>query len=488
MNFFRSKPTQPAKVVSDHVIPLRAWDTALAMKGTVLDATLVFQDILDVSTLREGLVKLYSTGNWRQLGARLRSDESGALEYHIPQSYDDVRPAFIFTNAQHEVPVESCPSAAAFLKTPNNPTILPSPATLNGLSRGENAPTKLEDWIYADHPQLFIHTATFLDATIVTVTFPHTLTDVMGIGIFMKAWSAMVQGNLGAVPALESFESDPLTQLGQKTPAKKYRYYDKVLNKSQLLMFVGRRLIDSFWYRQEERRTIFLSADSVRKLREQALQELSDSGQHGCAEFKRFVSESDVLLAWWGRMLYTVLSLPPSQRIMIHNALNLRTSLHDSFSAPENVYLGNCVCMSPIFVDGQQLETESLGSIAWRNRQSVAEQQTPEQVEAITALLKETMEKSGYLALVGEPGMAMFSSSNWHRAGLYGVDFSSASPSDRMSSIGKPTYVNGVLHSHLSFRNTFAVTGRDAGGNWWLNGVLRTDAWEGVERALKSLG
>lgn len=422
------------------------------------------------------------------------SQGNNDLEYHIPKCYDDARPAFIFTKVRHDMPIGSHSLAARLPEATDMAKLFASPEDFSPLVRSKDTPQKLGDWIYSDHPQLFIHAVSFDDATILTVTFPHTLADVMGIGIFMKAWSAVVRGDLAAVPTLESFESNPLTELSQRTPAEKYVYFDRILNKGQLLMFVARRIVDSLWYRQEERRTIFLPTGCVKKMREKAIEELERSSYHGCADSKPFLSENDIILAWWARTLYIALGLLPSQRILLNNAFNLRTSLHDSFSSPKNAYLGNCVCMSPTFLQGCHLQDEPLSKIAWGIRQSVALQQTAEQVEAVTALLKQTMERSGYLALIGEPGMLLLSSSNWHKAGMYGLDFSSAVTTpgkdlnNRANALGKPWYVNGVLHSDLSFRNTFAVTGRDAGGNWWLNGVLRTDAWAQVQAELEKIG
>lgn len=391
------------------------------------------------------------------------------------------------------MPIGSHSLAAQIPQAADTAKIFLSPEEFTPLVRSEDAPRKLDDWIYSDIPQLSIHAVSFDDATILTVTFPHTLADVMGIGIFIKAWSATVRGDMAAVPTLEGFESNPLTELGQRTPAERYVYFDRVLHKGQLLMFVARRLLDSWWYPQEERRTISLPSQCVKRMREKAIEELEKSSDHMCAESKPFLSESDIMLAWWARTIYIVLGLLPSQRILLNNAFNLRTSLHDSFSSPGNAYIGNCVCMSPTFLQGCHLADEPLSKIAWRIRQSVALQQKPEQVEAITALLKQTMENSGYLALIGEPGMLLLSSSNWHKAGMYEADFSSAVTksgkdlNDRPNALGKPWHVNGVLHSDLSFRNTFAVTGRDAGGNWWLNGVLRTDVWALVEAELQKL-
>jgi hypothetical protein len=78
MGFFSStQPPQPATVPSDEIIPLHFWNTALCMRGTVLDVSLKFDDVLDISKLRDGLEKLFEMEDWRQLGARLRMNVGG---------------------------------------------------------------------------------------------------------------------------------------------------------------------------------------------------------------------------------------------------------------------------------------------------------------------------------------------------------------------------------------------------------------------------
>jgi hypothetical protein len=70
--FSSTQPPQPTTVPSDEIIPLHFWNTALCMRGTVLDVSLKFDDVLDVSELRDALNRLLEMEDWRQLGARLR--------------------------------------------------------------------------------------------------------------------------------------------------------------------------------------------------------------------------------------------------------------------------------------------------------------------------------------------------------------------------------------------------------------------------------
>lgn len=69
---YSSQPRQPDTVSTDDIIPLRFWDTAKSMRGTVLDVSLKFDDVLDTAKLREALDNLFNSHGWNQLGARIR--------------------------------------------------------------------------------------------------------------------------------------------------------------------------------------------------------------------------------------------------------------------------------------------------------------------------------------------------------------------------------------------------------------------------------
>lgn len=398
------------------------------------------------------------------------------------------------TEDHHDASIVDHPLATKLPKATGKPAMFPSPDELSPLLRSPDAPTKIDDWLYSDLPQLSIHIITFNDATIITVTWLHTLADVMGMTTILNAWTALLQGNQAIIPKLQGFREEPLTQLGQRTPAEKYMHYNRVFGKKEFIWFIGLNILDRLWYRQEERRTICMPAACLQDLCQKALIELSTPSLLE-GEKAPFVSESDVLLGWWVRTIYGALGLRKDQTILVNNALNLRTSLHESFMSGDTAYMGNALCMSPTFLQGCQIADEPLGQIALRVRQSLAQQRTTEQVEAMTALQMQTMEKTGYLALVGDPRMLLLSCSNWHKARLFNMDFSSAilqnsaqPKSQRSGFAGKPSYVNGVQHAANSFRNVLSVIGKDEGGNWWLTGVLRTDAWVHVEEQLHKLG
>jgi hypothetical protein len=397
------------------------------------------------------------------------------------------------TNIQHEMSISDHETASKLPRTADKPTIFPSPDLFSSFVRSVDAPKKLDDWIYSDRPQLSIHTVSFDDATILTITWPHTLADVMGIAIFLNAWTALLRGDPSAVPKLQDFRSNPLTLLGQRTLPVKYMHFGDVLGPKDRLCFAGLYILDRLRYRREERRTICLPASCLQNLRRAALDELS-TPMFLEGKSIPFVSEGDVLLAWWVRTLYGALGLRPNKTIMVCNVLNLRTSLHETFMSVGSVYMGNALCMSPTFLKGRQILDEPLGQTALRIRRSLSKQRTTEQVEAMAALQLQAIERTGYPALVGDPQMLILPCSNWHKARLFDMDFSAAVCPDsskpnaqRSLNVGKPSYVNGIHYSPLSLRNVLSVIGKDAAGNLWLTGVLRTGAWTQIQEQLDVL-
>ncbi|KAJ5493657.1 Transferase [Penicillium fimorum] len=486
---FSSQPRQPDVVPTDDIIPLRFWDTAKSMRGTVLDISLKFDDVLDIAKIRDALDDLFEIEGWKQLGARIRMN-NGKLEYHVPASFDASRPAYHLTISNHKMSIHDHDLGKKFPKAGNKGLMFNTPDDLSPHLRSAESPTKIDDWLYTDRPQLSIHAVKFEDATVLTVTWIHTLADVMGIKTFLNAWTAILRRDEKTVPKLRSLRSDPLSELGQCTPAERYIYFDRVFGRKDFLWFIGLNILERILHRQEERRMICLPASSMKHLHSRAMADVENITSVK-EKSTLFVSESDVLLAWWVHTLNGAMGLRASQPIMVNNALNLRTSPEDIFDSANDVYMGNALCMCPTFFQGSQLADESLGQIALRIRQSLAQQRSTEQVEAMTALQMQTMEKTGYLALVGDPRMVLLSCSNWHKARLYDIDFAPAivpstkSESEgRQTSPGKPSYVNGVQHSSISFRNVMSVVGKDSAGNWWFTGVLRTSIWAQAQEQL----
>ena len=68
------KRPAPERVLTDDVVPLHFFDDLNIYRAIVLNFALRFDDVLDHEKLRLALVRLMQIGDWRKLGARLRSN------------------------------------------------------------------------------------------------------------------------------------------------------------------------------------------------------------------------------------------------------------------------------------------------------------------------------------------------------------------------------------------------------------------------------
>jgi hypothetical protein len=243
MGFFGtgSHRASPPTVPTDTIVPFHFYDDAKHTNGLCFDFTFRFDDVLDGEKLRVALSRLLEIGGWRKLGARIRRDDAGTLQYHVPKCYDDERPAFAYSTAKFEIAVDKHPQASR-LAQPHNLDTLGSPVAFRVQSyiespefksfiRSPGFPERLDDWLYSDSPQLGVNIIYFEDATLMTLSFLHSLTDMMGLGAVLDTWTAVLSGDEEHVKPFLGFSDDPLGQLSQieTKPLVKYRFAEKLL-------------------------------------------------------------------------------------------------------------------------------------------------------------------------------------------------------------------------------------------------------------------
>jgi hypothetical protein len=62
--------------VRGKIIPLHRYDDTKLNRSLIVDFMLKFDDVLDVEMLINALERLFTIGNWKKLGARLRLNVS----------------------------------------------------------------------------------------------------------------------------------------------------------------------------------------------------------------------------------------------------------------------------------------------------------------------------------------------------------------------------------------------------------------------------
>ncbi|KAI0103414.1 hypothetical protein F4814DRAFT_96633 [Daldinia grandis] len=486
-NILSSKPAikSPLTISSDTVVPLHRFDDTPINRKVIVEFTMRFDDVLDPDKLRLSLEKLLSRRDWRKLGARLRLTANGKLEYHIPDSFSEKRPAFAYSHIEHSVEIARHPTGCRLPRATAKPAVLSDPEEFAPLLRRWGAPRRLDDYLYTDAPQLSLHIVSFTDATIVSLSWPHTLLDAMGRRELLDAWIAVLEGRDDDVKPLHGVLRDPLESLGTD-PQEPYVLAHRRLAPIQALLFAISYIWTTlFWSRGEDTRMVCVPAAHVQSLHKGALDYLASRTDED-EKVKPFVSEGDVLSGWVTRLALRHLQ-HTEQTVSIMNAFGMRSVLAKDFLPLTHAYVGNAVAGVWAFVSMRDLFARPLGYVAAAVRRSIAEQGTRAQVEARVAV-DQAAGKRGKSALYGDPAMTPIMISNWSKAKFFDTDFSAAvvrpgaDPKKRANKIGRPSYVqpNGLING-MPTRNSFPIVGKDAAGNYWLSGTLQKGLWRQVQ-------
>ncbi|KAE8157211.1 hypothetical protein BDV40DRAFT_308887 [Aspergillus tamarii] len=485
--------TQPATIPTDRVVPLRYWDDLHYLRSLSHDFTFRFDDVLDASKLEAALDRLMEIGDWGQLGARLRLNDSGKLEYHIPAEYDkSTRPAFGFTTAEYGISINEHQLGARLPKSGQDQSVLsPSCAEFAPLVRHSDSPRELADWIYSDRPQLHVHVTVFQDATLLTVSYLHTLFDAVARTNFFKAWIAVLDGREEEVPPFVPFDQDPLCDLGKDVPRESYTHFGRLVAGLSLVLFGLRYLFELFWFRKEEEHPIRVPGHCVERMRETAQQELAAATEEGAEA--PFLSEPDVVSAWWVKTMVRALNPAPGRTVMVMSPFNVWGLFKESFPAGAKGFIGNAFFNSyTVHKASEVLEDNNLAHLACKNRQALVEHRTKEQVQAMTAIQRESIMQIP--PLVGDSNLLFMTHTNQHKARYFETDFSAAvvAPgmplSERPHALGRPSYINDIEHCRLyPTRNVCRVIGKDAAGDWWLLFKTRSEAWPSIHKQLTTL-
>lgn len=349
-------------------------------------------------------------------------------------------------------------------------------------------PKGLHDYIYSDEPQLGLHIVSFVDATLVTIRWPHTMTDAMGLHALLDSWSLVLQGRDDEVPVVHGVDFDPLAPLGSNGTVP-YMLADKCVAGWKMLCFGLRYAWELLRY-SEETRVICLPAAYVGAMHRAAVQQLSAN----TGDDRAFLSEGDVICAWWARHGISNLARDSSQTVLLANAFNLRPILGADLLPSDKVYLANAVSGVSAFLPAKDIFSKPLWHVASIVRRSIVELGTRQQLEALEAIQKAAVIKTGRPQLFGDSGMHMIQYSNWTKAKFFETNFLAAAIEvpkgeqsvNQHSMTGMPSsiqcggYVNG-----FNMRNFLTIVGKSSEGNYWMFGTLRQGIWDTIARELE---
>lgn len=372
------------------------------------------------------------------------------------------------------------------------PTLFPSSEQYHDLVTRPGHASIFSDWTETDQPALSVHIVSFSDATLLTISWSHVFLDALGRQSLLQAWISVLEGREEDVPAFVPFHVDPAHEIARGGDPKKHVLYHCVLTGIWFAMFVVGYVYELIVHSAEEGRMVCCPGPWVEKLRQQAMADVVASGH---SKEEPFLSHGDVMLAWWAKVSVAAQRLSSSQPINIMNVTNIRGLFPDHLpDKGAEVYTTNAMVNTHTLVTSGELANMSIGALAWRLRQDLQKQRTPEQVRHLVAWQLDSSKQYGRSLMLGPWNQILMSWTNWHRARFYDVDFSAAviqpglPPESRNNKLGQPSFIMPNGHANgLSLRNAGPLIGRDANGDWWMQVVLRADAWARVEEQFERL-
>jgi hypothetical protein len=349
----------------------------------------------------------------------------------------------------------------------------------------------LADWIYTYRPQLHIHASLFQDATLLTINYLHTFSDAISRTNSFEAWIAVLRGHEGEVPAFVPYDHDPLYTLGKEAPRQSCRNIGRLLSGLSLVIFGLRYMFEILWSPKLEEHPIRLPGRCVDQMRKTVLQELAITASRGTK--KPFVSEGDVVVAWWVRTMIKALKPAPDRTIMVMNVFNVWNLFPEWFPHSAAGLIGNSFFYSyTLLVADKVLQDTDLKYVASTNRKALMEHRTKQQIEAMAAIQRENFMKAA--PVVGDSKFLFMAATNQHKARYFETDWSAAviAPgvplSGRPHALGRPSYVNDIEYCRgYPTRNIVRIIGKDAAGDWHLLFKARASAWPAIHQELMDL-
>ncbi|KAM5343374.1 hypothetical protein ACJ41O_011911 [Fusarium nematophilum] len=474
MNFFKGPP-QPARVPTDQVIPLHFWDDSPIYRRIALYNLKVFGDVLDPEKLRSSLETLISQPTWRKLGGRLRKNDKGALEYHVPAEFDARRPAVGFSHVDNsEVTRDDHPLAQRLPRPSSRPAVVGDPDETIALACGPGCPTSIDDYLYSDRPLLGLHVVSLKDATLVTLHWLHIACDALGMKALIGCWVLTMQGK--EVPPQQGFDYDPLAELGMN-PKENHALADQRMKAGALLTYALKNGY-SLTMGKKECRMVCIPGYYLNKLRANAIQDLKAAGVE-----QPFLTDNDVLVAWWTRMALSHLPQDSNCPVTVQLAMSMRKSLEKDLLLPEKPFVSNCFAFTNLLLPAKDFKQKPVSHVAAQMRAALNEQSTRAQIEAYQAMVRDSI--APLPVFMGTGATYQVSYSNWTKADLYQADFSAAAVTPRDTPL-LPSY---IAHCQVPFQfpEGFIVVGKDSKDNTWLCGYRVQGLWDVVEKELESL-
>lgn len=419
------------------------------------------------------------------------SQGDGHFELHVPQPFTEERPAILFSHSLFPRVIEEHFSGNGLPKPTEHASLQVLP-DFRGVASSPEFPESFQDLLYSDTPPLSLHVASYQNATLVTIRYPHMLMDALGQRALIHAWSMVLSGNASQVPELLGTREDEISTLWSNLGTNAAKEKDFILGKRNLnswqkVKFGLRAAWTMLWNRTVDQKVFFLPKKAIDGLRGRAQNDLASLSTNKDIPF---ISDGDILSAW----LAKILSRTTPRPISVIESVNLRPR----FAAFKNkTYMGNMLTSTWSTLPAQPASL-SLGQFALQHRNDIVEQLAEPQLLATLRFMFDMVAKkrdpqSSLLCCPSDATLLIVS--NWAKADFFKVvNFEAAVTAVGDTSPGRKNppgtltfHVTRMIQDGVVWSNVFTVLGKDLEGNYWLSGMAYPSSWPGIEQAVREL-
>ncbi|TLS21197.1 uncharacterized protein PpBr36_10631 [Pyricularia pennisetigena] len=446
----------------NETVPLNTFDSVSMLAEMVLTIMLKYDPVLDPRVLEAGLVELVNKEGWRKLGARLERHK-GRLVYQIPASFSSECPAVAFSHVHHDLRMADHPIARHIPTSQalcgDKPSVVLDPDTLPPPGA---ACRRTQGFWRMDRLRL------------AAAQTPR--------GHFSRRHHGG-----GQLPALALRHHRARRRAGRLVPGAarpprpaRRRFHPHPL---RTLLWVMRRTWENLaWHRGCESRLVCVPEPFLARLRQDVLARLA-ANQPADPEGdgpQPWVSEGDVLVAWWSRYATLHLARWPGRLLSLNIAYNMRRALAGRLLPPRGGGRGPGVQLLGR-VDGVHDvapgTVDSIAETAALVRRTIVEMGTAEQAGGDAGRLH-----AGPFAAVEAARVRLRRDAHLH---VLQLDAGALLPRRSRPRGRRVAMISVRTPRPEPVRDSFIVVGKDAQGRYWFSGRLRKGLWANIEKELK---
>ncbi|KAI0399005.1 hypothetical protein F4802DRAFT_611210 [Xylaria palmicola] len=354
----KAKRAYLPRIPTDEVLHVFYFDDTPMLWNAVMCWMMRFHDVLDPIKLHQSLDRLLRRDDgWRKLRGRIRLNEHGRLEIHVPPASDHERPAVTVSHVSFNTTIDHHDLACRLPQPTESPSLRANHGDFKVLGISPGTPQTIGEYLTTDSPQLALHTVSFTDATLVSLTWPHIAYGDAGLADIIKAWSLVLARRDDEVaPILAAGSKDPMATAGLDP-----EFQDKHLPESQRM--------------QESARQNPSSASSP----------------------PPYVSDGDVVSAWLACMAAEELSPRSKRNVVIMTPIDMRVTAYRLF---------------PL----RTMHGWYIGKTAQALRRTLMTQTSERQIHALNRLERVSLAENGLPALFGDTSSFLVITTNTTKA------------------------------------------------------------------------